>query len=690
MHLATLNKENILAKVSSYEIINHYLKPFHKYGSLKQGQHISNPFLTTPQKTPSFNIYETQQGWRYKDFSNDDDGDIFDLIQRLNNCSFKESLTIINEDFQLSLHDQLATNFSVRLEKDWNLQSSNYWKTYGITSAILNKYHVKEVNSYTRVTKNDKKITVTTSIDNPIFAYTDTQSGWYKIYRPLDKKYKFSWLGNKPKNYHFGLDQLPQTGGQIFITGGEKDVLSLAAKGYNAISLNSETAIPSKVLIENLKQRFKEVIVLYDLDSTGKEQSEKLCKLFGLYRLVLPDALAEVNGKDISDFFAHHYRLEDYLTTKEHFHSEAPKLETNNTNLSKLLNTQKILQKKKSSPISFSSPILMQNDNAVFYPRTINVLQGKAGVHKSRLAEIICSALLKTPSCTNQLLDFNRNNTSNYAICYVDTERNLSEQLPYALQQIQLKAGYTITDIPNNFDFISLLEIPRKERFKALTEYLDYVREKFNTHIFIVLDVVTDCIKDFNRPEDSMELTDLMNKAINKYNVTFLCLIHENPGSIDKARGHLGTEIMNKASTVIQVGFEKGKNGEVTELICVKYLKCRSTKKHEPFYLEYSDHLKGLILADDTAIDDLRQSRKQKASLAELSAFLQNSLAQATPSSELVTILATYFDCSSRIIRDRLKELITTKYDIITDSGIVCHLHKRKVKKEVFYELKPI
>ena len=58
----------------------------------------------------------------------------------------------------------------------------------------------------------------------------------------------------------------------------------------------------------------------------------------------------------------------------------------------------------------------------------------------------------------------------------------------------------------------------------------------------MVVDVTTDCIRDFNRSDDSLELIDLMNEAINTYDVTFLYLIHENPGA-SKARGHLGTEL---------------------------------------------------------------------------------------------------------------------------------------------------
>lgn len=108
------------------------------------------------------------------------------------------------------------------------------------------------------------------------------------------------------------------------------------------------------------------------------------------------------------------------------------------------------------------------------------MVQGQAGVHKSRLAEeTICASFLKVDYCFNELLGFKRTTYENtYTIVYVHTERNLSEQLPFALQSIQIKAGHKLEDHPSNFEYISLLQIARKERFSTLNEYLNLVRQK--------------------------------------------------------------------------------------------------------------------------------------------------------------------------------------------------------------------
>ena len=92
--------------------------------------------------------------------------------------------------------------------------------------------------------------------------YAYDNGDWTKIYKPFDdKKYKFQFLGIKETNFIFGWKHLPAKDDLVFITGGEKDVLTLVSNGFNAITLNSETANLQDDTANELKQRFKNVIV---------------------------------------------------------------------------------------------------------------------------------------------------------------------------------------------------------------------------------------------------------------------------------------------------------------------------------------------------------------------------------------------------------------------------------------------
>ena len=103
----SLNKEEILSKINSYDILNYYLLPFHNDSKLLAAKNISNPFLADKQQTPSFNIFPSMGTgeWRYKDFATGDDGSCFDFVMRLFNLSFPEALAKINTDFTLMLEN---------------------------------------------------------------------------------------------------------------------------------------------------------------------------------------------------------------------------------------------------------------------------------------------------------------------------------------------------------------------------------------------------------------------------------------------------------------------------------------------------------------------------------------------------------------------------------------------------------
>ncbi|WP_438710258.1 hypothetical protein ACSTS3_14390 [Aquimarina muelleri] len=692
-----ITKENILDNIELLDAFNYYLQPYHNKGTLQQGQNISNPFLTEKQKTPSFNIYKSSSGdWRFKDFATEDQGSIFDLVMRLKQCDFKEALAIIQNDFNLNLSNDTKEDFEIQLKASWNNSDLLYWLPYGISSSTLTHYKVHPIQQYTRINAQKKHNSFISSKEKPLYGYAIAQR-CYKIYSPLTKHFRFTWLGNKPDSYVFGYQQLPKTGNRVFITGGEKDVLSLYAHNEFAVCFNSETATPPTTIIEDLKARFDTVIVLYDIDATGISQSNKLSSNFGLPRMELPQKLISKGGKDIADFFKLGYTLQDpevllhAPTIQQNAHLVATNTSSKeNDYIPLLLKTQKELTQRKAKLIHKVPPLLFHKDIGILYPRTINVIQGKAGVHKSRLAETICSALIKKESWDTDLLNFRKNTQQAVSICYVDTERNLTEQFPYALQQILKKAGYQREDTPKDFDYISLLQVPRKDRFSALTSYIKRVKQMYAGHVIIILDVITDCIQDFNRSSDSMQLIDLMNDSINSEDVTFLALIHENPGSADKARGHLGTELLNKATTAIQIGFEKDSNRRPTDLIVLNILKFRGGKRPEPFYMKYCEQTNGLVEADADHIEESARSRRTKADLFEIQQQISRLLRSSIQGRTLVEELAAYFDCSERTIRERLQECIDKRAPIANGKGIPSILQKKKEGKEVFYSLAPI
>lgn len=98
-----MTKNEILNRVSDYEIFNFYLRPFHNSDQIRSGLLLSNPFLHPHiQKTPSFNIYKSSKGtWFFNDFATGDWGDCFTLVMQLFSVDFKNALVKIQNDFNL-------------------------------------------------------------------------------------------------------------------------------------------------------------------------------------------------------------------------------------------------------------------------------------------------------------------------------------------------------------------------------------------------------------------------------------------------------------------------------------------------------------------------------------------------------------------------------------------------------------
>lgn len=348
--------------------------------------------------------------------------------------------------------------------------------------------------------------------------------------------------------------------------------------------------------------------------------------------------------------------------------------------LPRLKEVQKMIEVRACQDIQFARPLMSLGEAGIIYPNTITVIQGQKGSHKSRLTENIGAAFL----CMNpqlKFLGFTITPLMRFHLAYIDSERNQKDQFPYAVQRIKEKAGFDKTALPSNFDVVSLIDIDRAERFEAISQYLEEMRQNHpNEHIIVVIDVITDCIGSFNDPKESMKLIDMLNQMINLYNVSFICVIHENPNSFgeSKARGHLGTELINKASTVISIGFDKGSNGNSTDLIVVKFLHTRSIKKPEPHFLRYSEEAKGLVVAEGDFVVEQKNLKAEKAELGELKDWLTENLMGEVSKAELVNQLTDYFGCTSKTIDTRLKGLT---------EGLHPFLTRFKKGKEVYFHL---
>jgi KaiC/GvpD/RAD55 family RecA-like ATPase len=541
--------ENILDKVDSFEILNRYLKPYHNFNTLQKGKNISNPFLSTKQKTPSFNIYQpkTSSHWKFKDFATGDSGNCFELVMRLYSLDFKEALDRIESDFNIKNHSTMSSNkynqneFSI-IHAQFSQQSLAFWNQYQITEQTLRKYNVQEVKEYTAISKFDKPYTIKGTPHSPIFSYSEV--GWTKIYRPFEKNYKFQHLGNKPSDFIFGLKQLPQQDDMLFITGGEKDVITLASQNFNAIALNSETATLNLIVAKELRQRFNNVIVLYDIDDTGLKQSEILSEAHGFHRMIL--SRMPNNGKDISDFFKEGKTNSEFqeilIETLSHPAPPIPELELQVETIEEVekvvYSALELMSMGSVEPKYLMNPIFPQKGSAV--------LAGKPDTGKSQFARQLCiEVALGNPT----FLGFDLKPRHNKSI-YVATEDNL-EATQYLLSK-QL-SGLAAT-AKENLKFIFADTMEQDEILKNLNDELTK-----NPADLVVVDSFGDIFtgRDSNNNIAMRNTVKTFDSVAKKHNCLILFVHHINKGAYRQAPGqeHIqgGAGLVQKVRLAIQL-----------------------------------------------------------------------------------------------------------------------------------------
>lgn len=171
--------------------------------------------------------------------------------------------------------------------------------------------------------------------------------------------------------------------------------------------------------------------------------------------------------------------------------------------------------------------------------------------------------------------------------------------------------------------------------------------------------------------------------------MTFLCIIHENPNSFGKARGHLGTELINKASTVFQISLEKTDNDTPSDIINVKYLKNRSTKRLSGIYFRCNEETQLLELVDENDIKAKSKKTTRKADESEVISYLEQLTWQSAFSkNDLCNHLKAQFNVSDETLINRLKVIEQEKYTILNENSETCHLFSFTKGKEKYFEIR--
>lgn len=319
-------------------------------------------FKIRNEKTASASLHQDKNIWFVKDFgSGNKRMNGVEVVMYEESLEFAEALDFINKRFcngklngKSNGHYAEPKFSKVKPPEEFEIEFKESFsdfelKTLGklVSEDVCEKYNLKAVKYYI----NKKGYKFESTDQYPIFCF-DFEN-WKKIYQPLSstKKYRFFYVGERPKDYIFGLDKLKNEYGtlrkqvyaetvqklrdnntlekqseeqinektdraieprlkDLIICSGDRDALNVASTGYNVIWLNSETSILSKNQYFELKKLSKQIYNVPDIDKTGINQGNSLgLKYLDIITIWMPDTLRKFKDfrgnscKDVTDFF---------------------------------------------------------------------------------------------------------------------------------------------------------------------------------------------------------------------------------------------------------------------------------------------------------------------------------------------------------------------------------------------------
>ena len=520
-------------------------------------------------------------------------------------------------------------------EQPFNAEELSFWLRYGITDRILQRYHVKSLFRYETISNQGKPFSLTSTREEPMFCYM--MGDFVKLYRP-QSKLRFLYGGDKLKDYIFGFEQLPSKGDVLFITGGEKDVLSLSSHHFNAICFNSETASIPEPIIESLQLRFRHIVLLYDTDETGLREAERQAKLLEPYhvfylRLSLQGTKAE---KDISDFFALGKTEKDLTSLL------TEKLSSIYTHTIMMLQSCEI---DYDNPPDASKSVVAVNGVPLGTQDNLFCITGGEGTGKSNYVAAILAGTLGTerlPAEKTLGLEITPN-PNGLAVLHYDTEQSeaqLHKNLGKTLQRASLKT------VPEFYHSLYLASLSRKDRLKLIRESMDLFHHKHGGIHLVVIDGIADLIRSANDETESIAIVDELYRLAGIYNTCIICVLHFVPNGI-KLRGHIGSELQRKAAGILSI--EKDDNPEYS---VVKALKVRDGRP-----LDVPMMLFGWDKAEDMHVYRGEKSKedKEKRKTDELIAVIKEAFRN--------TIKLTYQELCEVLMREmEIKERTAKKY----------------------------
>jgi hypothetical protein len=316
-------------------------------------------------------------------------------------------------------------------------------------------------------------------------------------------------------------------------------------------------------------------VVKFSVHSTNTGLKKGKYNLFEIYKDLLNlndyEASKKLNELGFGFFYEKKEKEIQNVTTKTNQSQE-----DNLSEHEKLREKYKIDLRKELPPPPVVWSMINKNGDGEAILGTLGdfgLIIGKAKSRKSFFINIAVSTALSNDVLLGRFKSYLPSGKNEVA--YFDTEQSEF----YVQRAVKGICRQINEEEPRNLSVFHLRSLNPAERLKFIENEI-YLNDKLS---FVVIDGIKDLVTSINDESEATMIASKLLKWTEERNIYVLTVLHQNKSDMN-ARGHIGTELINKAQTVLSI--TKAENDE--NISIVEPQQCRD-KEPEVFAFEINE-----------------------------------------------------------------------------------------------------
>lgn len=298
---------------------------------------------------------------------------------------------------------------------------------------------------------------------------------------------------------------------------------------------------------------------------------------------------------------------------------------------------------KHTDEIPLPDTVLSFGGQVVSTRKNIFGITGKAKVGKSFLMTLIMGSVLKKGE-TGVLASYLPKGKDR--ILYVDTEQS-DYHVSLVVNRIKNIAEENRMD---NLLMYAFDAVPTQQRF----EYTEFLITNTENLGLVIIDGIADLVKTVNDEIIACDMADTLRRWATVNDIAIGYVLHQNPSDNSKMRGHLGTVLMNKSETVIQISSSK-------ENESVKLVETTQTRNRKPDNWSF-EIVNGSPVVMEECYTEPKLGRKPAVVLTDIDRYslLNRVFSEAVPSVGI----------SPTVLKENITDEYVAKYGATGDTKI--------------------